>query len=289
MNDYYQVRFEIAPPSEDMCDLLADALGEAGYESFVPDEERPGAVLTAYVPARIFSRKSTADAAASLPQGFACTFSDEFVPGKDWNEEWEKNYFRPIVVGDRVVVCSTFHKDVPDAEITIYINPKMAFGTGHHATTVLMMQSLLAAGCRGANVVDMGTGTGILAILARKLGAEKVLAVEIDEFAVENTAENIALNLSVPTGIELVHGDASALDGRQADTDIFLANINRNIITSDIGRYAASIRPGGRLTVSGFYVGDRDIVEAAAKDAGLELQSVAGLDNWSSMTFVKPV
>lgn len=287
MNDYYQVSFRMTPASEDACDLLADALGEAGFESFVGDDAAPGASMTAFVPAAAFSEDAVREALASLPPGFGATFGYELVPGQDWNAEWEKNYFQPIVVGDRVAVCSTFHKDVPAADITIYINPKMAFGTGHHATTVLMMKSLLAGGCCGARVVDMGTGTGILAILARKLGAASALAVEIDGFAVENTAENIALNLPGESGIELVHGDASALEGRPADADIFLANINRNIITADIDRYAAVIRPGGRLTVSGFYVEDRPVVEEAARCAGLTLQSVADQDNWSSMTFTK--
>lgn len=289
MNDYYQVRFKITPASEDACDLLADALGQAGYESFVGDDENPGAAMSAFVPAPLFSDEAAADAVRSLPEGFGASFEAEFVPGRDWNAEWEKNYFKPIVVGNRVVVSSTFHTDVPEAEIPIFINPKMAFGTGHHATTVLMMQSLLDGGCPGASVVDMGTGTGILAILARKLGAASALAVEIDAFAVENTAENIALNLPEPTGIELVHGDATALEGRDGSADIFLANINRNIITADIDRYAAAMRPGGRLTVSGFYVHDRSVVEEAARKAGLEPAGVAELDNWSSMTFVKPL
>lgn len=287
MNDYYQVKFTLTPSSQDACDLLADSLGNIGYESFVDDDDKPGASLTAYVPAPLYSAETTSQALEDLPEGFKAVFEAEFVPGQDWNAEWEKNYFKPIVVDDKVVVSSTFHTDVPKAKISILINPKMAFGTGHHATTVLMMKSLLAGGCPGANVVDMGTGTGILAILARKLGATKALAVEIDAFAVENTAENISLNLPDPSGIELVHGDASALDGRPADTDIFLANINRNIITADVDRYAKVIRQGGRLTVSGFYVADRPIVEEAANKAGLTLRSVADLDNWSSMTFEK--
>lgn len=190
MNDYYEVRFALSPASSDMADLLADALGQAGYESFVAgDSETPGATLTAYVPAALFSRESTAEAIlGALPDGFSATFEETFVEGRDWNAEWEKNYFSPIVVGGRVAVAGTFHTDVPQADINIYINPKMAFGTGHHATTTLMMEALLATDCHGLSVVDMGTGTGILAILARILGAAKVLAVEIDEFAAANTA-----------------------------------------------------------------------------------------------------
>lgn len=188
-----------------------------------------------------------------------------------------------------MAVAGTFHTDVPQADINIYINPKMAFGTGHHATTTLMMEALLATDCHGLSVVDMGTGTGILAILARILGAAKVLAVEIDEFAAANTAENIALNLSDDDGdaVELVRSDASALKGREESADLFLANINRNIIVADMASYSATLRTGGHLVVSGFYVADRPIVESAARAAGLVPTAMAERDNWSSMTFVK--
>ena len=164
----------------------------------------------------------------------------------------------------------------------------MAFGTGHHATTTLMMLSLLDGGdTAGATVIDMGTGTGILAILAAMLGAKEVKAIEIDPFAAANAVDNVKLNLGDNSCIEVIEGDASALDGMDAKADIFLANINRNIITADIQRYAAAMKQGARLTVSGFYVADREVVAEAAKAAGLSLRSVAENDNWSSMTFTK--
>ncbi len=287
MNDYYELHVKVDPPSETACDLLAYALGEAGYESFVPADDF--SALKAYIPAALYNSEAAATAAASLPHGFNTDCSAILVEGRDWNEEWERNYFKPIVVDNKVVVCSSFHTDVPDAGLKIVINPKMAFGTGHHATTVLMMRSLLQGrDVCGATVVDMGTGTGILAILARMLGAAKVLAVEIDPFAAENTTENIALNLPGDENVETVCGDASALDGRGAFAGVFLANINRNIITADMGRYATAMLPGARLTVSGFYVDDRPVVLAAATAAGLCLRQTDELDNWSSMTFTKP-
>lgn len=286
MNDYYKVQFRLRPASETACDLLAAALGDMGFESFVPADDF--AAMDAYIPAAQFDEAALASVADELPEGAAVDWQCEFVAGRDWNAEWEKNYFQPITVDGKVVVCGTFHTDVPEAPMKIFINPKMAFGTGHHATTVLMMRSILEGGdIRGADVVDMGTGTGILAILAAMEGARSVLAVEIDPFAAENTAENIALNLGGAATVELVCSDASALDGRGAFADVFLANINRNIITGDIGRYSAAMRPGARLTVSGFYVEDRPVVEAAAANAGLTLRAVDELDRWSSMTFVK--
>lgn len=282
MNDYYSVRFTITPASTDAADLLAADLGEIGYESFVGDDACEGASLTAYIPASLYDEAATAAVADGRP------FTAEFIEGRDWNAEWEKNYFQPIVVDGRVVVFSSFHTDVPDAEYRITVNPKMAFGTGHHATTNLMMRAILATDCRGRNVVDMGTGTGILAILAAMRGAASVLAVEIDPFAAANAIENVALNLGAGSAVEVVEGDASLLDSRGAVADLFLANINRNIITADIGRYAAAMRGGATLVVSGFYVADRAVVTVAATAVGLVATGADEIDGWSSLTFTKP-
>ncbi len=282
MNDYYSVRFTITPASTDAADLLAADLGEIGYESFVGDEDCEGASLTAYIPSALYDEAATAAVAAGRP------FTAEFIEGRDWNAEWEKNYFRPIVVDGRVVVFSSFHTDVPEAEYRITVNPKMAFGTGHHATTNLMMRAILACDCRGLDVVDMGTGTGILAILAAMRGARRVLAVEIDPFAAANAAENVALNLGCDCAVEVAGGDASLLAGREGTADLFLANINRNIITADMGRYAAAMRSGATLVVSGFYVADRPVVTSSAVAAGLVAAGADEIDGWSSLTFTKP-
>lgn len=286
MNDYYQVDFSIAPASVDACDYLASELADVGYESFVSDDNAPGDTLQAFVPARLYSASAVDDAVGSLPFDVQVDYKTTFVQGQDWNAEWEKHYFKPIVVGGRAVVHSSFHTDIPKAEFDIVIDPRMAFGTGHHATTTLMMTYLLEYDMAGRRVVDMGTGTGILAILAAMRGAAGVVAVEIDRPAFDNAVDNVALNLGAKAGlVDVRHGDVSAIADVK-DADVFLANINRNIITADIERYAAAMAPGGELTVSGFYVEDRPVVEAAANKAGLTLSSVAEMDNWSSMTFI---
>ncbi len=289
MNDYYKVEFKLTPANSDACDLLADALADEGYETFEPNES--GDEMIAYVPAAAYSETAVDEAIESLPFDIAVTHSAEFVEGRDWNSEWEKNYFKPIVVAGKVAVHSSFHTDVPEAEHDIVIDPRMAFGTGHHATTTLMMQSLLDnPAVKGARVIDMGTGTGILAILAAMLGAEKAVGIEIDPFAAENACDNVGLNLPNDERVKIITGDASALEnGLEGFADIFLANINRNIITGDINRYVAAMKPGATITVSGFYVADREIVSEAATAAGLESVSVAEMDNWSSMTFRKPL
>ncbi len=285
MNDYYKVTFTVTPADTDACDLLADILAEAGFESFEPADD--GSSMVAYVPASTYSEEAVARAISAQPIPVEISYAAEFVEGRDWNSEWEKNYFKPIVVAGLVAVHSSFHTDVPQARYDIVIDPRMAFGTGHHATTTLMMQSLLAnEKIRGAKVIDMGTGTGILAILADMLGASDVQAIEIDPYAAENARDNVALNLP-DSHVNVITGDASALDALPGFADIFLANINRNIITGDIRRYATAMKPGATITVSGFYVQDRPVVEKAAAEAGLTLKSVADMDNWSSMTFEK--
>ncbi len=285
MNDYYKVTFTVTPADTDACDLLADTLAEAGFESFEPADD--GSSMVAYVPASTYSEEAVARAISAQPIPVEISYAAEFVEGRDWNSEWEKNYFKPIVVAGLVAVHSSFHTDVPQARYDIVIDPRMAFGTGHHATTTLMMKSLLAnENIRGAKVIDMGTGTGILAILADMLGASDVQAIEIDPYAAENARDNVALNLP-DSHVNVITGDASALDALPGFADIFLANINRNIITGDISRYAAAMKPGATITVSGFYVEDRPVVERAASGAGLTLRSVADMDNWSSMTFEK--
>lgn len=286
MNDYYKIEVTADPASADALDLLAAELADRGFESFEPSED--GSAMTAYVPAALYSQESVDEAVSAVPMDVVFTSRSEFVEGQDWNSEWEKNYFKPIVVDGRVVVHSTFHTDVPEAAYDITIDPRMAFGTGHHATTTLMMRSLLDGGdVAGASVIDMGTGTGILAILAMMLGAKAAVGIEIDPYAAENARDNVNLNLPAGTALEIVTGDASALAGRGGSADVFLANINRNIITSDIAGYAAAMKPGARITVSGFYVEDRPVVAEAAEAAGLEFVSADEMNNWSSMTFRK--
>lgn len=283
-NDYFELTLTLVKPDPDGCDYLAAMLGDLGFESFVEDDQVPGRSLTAYVQAPAFNGAAVDELIAGFPypllHGKAM-----FVPGQDWNHEWEKNYFKPIVIAGRVAVHSTFHTDVPEAEFDIVIDPRMAFGTGHHATTTLMMQALLDNPPAGLHVVDMGTGTGILAILASMLGVASVTGIEIDPFAAENAVDNVALNLRPDADVKIICSDAAALSDLTHKADLFLANINRNIITADMHTYTAAMAPGATLVVSGFYVADRPVVRAAAEAAGLRLIGAEEKDNWSSMTF----
>lgn len=257
MTDYIALRADITPCSETATDLLAAFLADAGYESFLPDDSG----LTAYITAPAYDPEAARQAADSLPGSPQVKLSTEIVKGRDWNEEWEKNYFKPIVIADKCVVCSSFHTDVPEVAHRIIIDPRMAFGTGHHATTALIMRILLDTDLQGAEVIDMGTGTGILSILALQLGASAATGIEIDPDAADNARDNVALNHSAA---RIITGDASALETLEP-ADIFIANINRNIILADIDLYKARIRPGGLLILSGFYRADVSLIEAAAE------------------------
>ena len=280
MNDYIEVRIDADPCTEDITDLLAAELADIGFESFVADSKG----LTAYAPAKLYDKEAVKNALADFAIDCSLKVSANFVEGRDWNAEWEKNYFRPIVIGKRVAIYSSFHTDVPEAEHRIVIDPKMAFGTGHHATTSQVIKAMLELDLRGKSVIDMGTGTGILAILAAQLGAAPVTGIEIDEFAYVNAVENVRLN-GHPE-IVLINGDASALAG-VSPCDVFIANINRNIITSDIDRYAKALKTGGTMLLSGFYVEDIPVVAAAAARHGLRETGYTDEERWVCLRLTK--
>ncbi len=280
MNDYVEVRIDIEPCSEVATDLVAAMLCECGYESFVPDTRG----VTAYVKREMYSPDAVAQVIDEFPLEVAITHHDVMIEGRDWNSEWEKHYFKPIVVGNRCVIHSSFHTNVPSAEYDIVIDPKMAFGTGHHQTTSLIIEQLLDMDLTGRMVLDMGTGTGILAILAAMRGASPVIGIEIDPAAQINAVENVKLN-SHPE-IKIVLGDASLL-ALVSGVDVFIANINRNIITADISAYASAMKPGTEVLLSGFYVDDIPVVTDVAKPYGLTYRSHTERDNWTCLRLIK--
>lgn len=279
MQDYIALRIDAVPCSEDITDLLAAFLCDEGFESFKPYD----CGLTAYVRTDLYDEGAVKKILEEFPIDTDFTFSSETVKGEDWNEEWEKHYFQPIVVDDKCVVHSSFHKDVPSAEYDIVIDPKMAFGTGHHSTTSNMMRHILSSDMEGKSVIDMGTGTGILAILCKMKGADNVTGIEIDPFAWENAVENAALN---NVKVNMLCGDAGLLAGLD-QADYFLANINRNVITSDIESYASCLKQGGIMLLSGFYRSDIPIVEKAANEYGLFLESEKEDNDWVALRFKK--
>lgn len=290
MNNYIEARIELGYVDANACcepdlttasDMLSAFLGEIGFESFVFENN----VLTAYVRSEAFSSEAFAEVLDQLPlPQITLSAETEEIEGRDWNHEWEKNYFQPIVVADRCVIHSTFHTGYPKCEYDIVIDPKMAFGTGHHATTSQIIAQLLELDLIGKAVVDMGTGTGILAILAAMRGAAPVVAIEIDPAAEVNARENMMLNHQAQIDLRL--GDATMLEGCRAD--VFIANINRNIILNDLEAYAATLNRDAIMILSGFYESDIPMLEARAAAFGLEyVRHTTQGDNWACLVLRK--
>ena len=277
--NFIQVDFSFEAFEEFMADILAAELAEIGFDSFVPCENG----MQAFIPETKFNENSLKDAINNYPFEVAISYEIVTVASKNWNEEWEKHYFEPIVIGEECVIHSSFHKDIPVAKYDIIIDPKMSFGTGHHETTSLVIGEILKMNLTGKKVLDMGCGTAVLAILAAMRGASELLAIDIDSWCTENSLENIALNKV--SGIEVKLGGAELLDGLHFD--IILANINRNILLADMEKYAACLTTGGELYMSGFYKADIPVIEAELNRNGLELIDFKEKNNWVVVKTVK--
>lgn len=270
--------------SETIFDLLADQLGEIGFDSFEQVEE----LLKAYIPTHLFTDSAIPRAIEELGlDGLELSYTTEEIPEVNWNEEWEKNYFQPIVIGENLcMIRAPFHEPNPEVRTEIIISPKMAFGTGNHETTALMISYLLeqGEGLRGQTVLDMGCGTGILGILALKQGASHLTAIDIDEWAYQNVLENAQLNgVSIP---DTLQGDASSLEGREP-YDLILANITRNILLEDMPAYISVMKPGARLVLSGFYEEDAPMLIERGRSLGLSIRSQASRNRWTRLELCK--
>ncbi|MDR0988618.1 MAG: 50S ribosomal protein L11 methyltransferase [Prevotellaceae bacterium] len=275
---YVEYTFQTSPCNQTVHDVLAALLADIGFESFVEQEEPAG--LLAYAPCGSFTGQQLDELVATFPlDDTSITYRAVEIADCNWNQAWEQHFFQPLVVDDRCVVHSTFHTSYPPARYELIINPQMAFGTGHHETTRLILTELLDADVEGKNVLDMGCGTAILAILARLRGAAHCLAVDIDEWCVRNAAENIRLNKL--EGITVMQGDASLLPA-EARFEVVLANINRNVLLADMAHYARVMRAGAELYLSGFYREDVPLLQAEAERCGLQWEQVREQNRWSA-------
>ncbi|MBO7233537.1 MAG: 50S ribosomal protein L11 methyltransferase [Paludibacteraceae bacterium] len=277
--EYTAVKFKFRFEESFAADLFVAFLAENGFDSFENWEEG----IEAYIPSEDFSEEELVEKITSFPYQGVELLDVNAIPDQNWNEEWEKNFFSPIVIGDECVIHSSFHKDVPQVQYDIQINPKMAFGTGHHATTSLIIAALLKAELQGKALLDMGCGTAVLAILAAMRGATPITAIDIDTWCVENANENAQINKIDNLDIRL--GDARLLKGMHFD--VILANINRNILLSDMKTYASCLNEQGELYLSGFYTEDIPILEAEALKHGLKTLEYKEKNNWAMMRLVK--
>lgn len=276
---YKRLVVRLEPNDEAASAILQAQLGAMGFESFVETD----AGFEGYVQCDLFDEAGL-QGLDPMVEGVAmeCEIAD--ADDRNWNEEWEKSGFTPIDIDGRLVIRSTEHEPRPDVETEVLIDPEMAFGTGHHETTRMLLRWILDTDFSGRDVLDMGCGTAVLAILMLKRGAKSAVGIDIDDWSVRNSEKNAALN---GVRVDVRHGDAALLDSLAGRFDAMIANINRNILVRDMPAYAQSLRPGALMAVSGFYLSDADAVQDAAVACGLTPEGRAEENGWQMMTFRK--
>ena len=278
---YTELTFHITPYVEDIADAIIAELGDLGYDSFSYTHDG----FKAYIPSKNFNEEhiEKMEILSFFQSMYTITWEKAEIENQDWNKIWEEN-FTPILVRDCILVRAGFHPTIENIEHEIIIDPKMSFGTGHHATTALMLETILdmKPEFSGKQILDMGCGTGILSIMAAQAGAKEITGIVIDEWAYNNAMENIATNHI--DNIRILIGDASLLDG-QDHYDIILANINRNILLNDMHSYVNVLNTNGYLIMSGFYTEDIPIIREKAEQLGLTYQSNKVKDNWTAVIF----
>ena len=263
--------------TEEQGEIVSAYLADFPFDSFDYD----GVFLNAYAPQSQMEEIRQDVENLLEGEGFLNYFFEE-IEAQNWNATWESD-FEEVEVRGEVLIRAPFHPDrIGYAGMEVIIQPKMSFGTGHHSTTQLMIESLLDGEIEGKRILDMGSGTGVLAIVTAKLGASNILAVEIDDMAEESVRENIELN-GVTEKIESICGDARAIEGREFD--IVLANINRNILLADMEAYVATMPNGGKLVMSGFLAEDVEILKEKAQSLGYTLTRHRTNDVWQALEF----
>jgi ribosomal protein L11 methyltransferase len=277
--DYYKLSFPTTD-SPQTADILAYELGEIGFESFDESENS----FNAYVQKEFFDQDLLNEICEKYKSQLNMNYEMQLVPTTNWNAQWESTY-QPIEIQNILRIRANFHESKKGFEHEILIIPKMSFGTGHHDTTQLVAKAMHKLDLEGKAVLDMGCGTGILAIYAEKRGASKVHAIDIEDFAYENTLENVALN-----GCSSILVDKGGIEKLTLGPyTVILANINKNILLQQIPTYSKNLLPGGVLLLSGFFESDSSDLIAACHEAGMEFASKYLSNNWCCLQFLKPV
>lgn len=285
MQDYLVYTFTLTPSTEDAMEILIALLGDMGFEGF----QQTDRALLAYIPRGLDEAPAVREMADSFPlRGVRLDWSSAPLVPRDWNALWEAEGFRPIEIEGLCLICKPGQEAARGPhDYTLFIEPRMAFGSGSHATTRALVARLLATPLAPLRCLDMGCGTGILSICMAKRGASQIMAIDIDPLCVENTRHNLAIN--AVTGVDVRLGDATAIEG---EFDVIVANIHRNIICHDMPTYARHLAPGGCLIVSGFFCEDFPAVREAAAREGLActlLHSAPdGEAQWAVATFKQP-
>jgi len=275
-NIYIEYIFEVTP-KEPTTEILIAELGVIGFESFVETEKG----VTAYIQKQEWKTDLLDDVFVLKSEEFKIDYSYKEIAQTNWNAEWEKN-FNPIQVDNLVSIRAPFHEN-PNLKYDIVIEPKMSFGTGHHETTHMMVQHLIKLDVENKKVLDMGCGTGILAIYAEMKGAKPIDAIDIDAWCYENSVENVERNNC--KNITVFEGDSSLLKNKKYD--VIIANINRNILLNDMEIYTSCLNEKGVLLLSGFYSEDIQIINAEVSKYGLTLKETIKRNNWVALQYQK--
>jgi len=276
--NYFEYRFFVKPANPVVNEVLPTILGKIGFESFTENETG----LTGYLPEKKVDESVLQRTMPSSLFGSAISSTINLINDQDWNQEWETHQFQPIVIGNDCVIHSSAHSIHTSATWNITIDPKMAFGTGYHETTCMMIQALLKADVRGKTFLDMGCGTAILAILAAMKGAVPVLAIDTDDWACRNAISNTGLNHTET--VQVLTGNATLLSGRQP-FDFIFANIHRNILLADMPAYVSVMHTGSELFLSGFYEKDIPAMREKAESLGLKYVCSSTKNDWVALQF----
>jgi len=275
--EYTKLNCSLQPDNEVNREILVAELGNVGFESFTETDE----LVEAYIQTPDFSDNALLHLFPADFTLFQFSFTSEIIPDQNWNKVWEKNYFQPLLIADRCLIRAPFHTDFPKAEFEIVIEPGMAFGTGNHETTSLMISEILNQDLNGKTVLDMGCGTGILSILASMRGADKITGIDIDSWATNSAIENAKYNNISNLGVIL--GGAEAIPDKKFD--FIYANIQRNILLNDMPQYCKVLKKGGELIMSGFYNEDLESIKVRATELGLHFRKFAENENWITAVF----
>lgn len=279
--NYFELHFHISPVNATTVNnVLAADLGEIGFESFTDSEDG----MLAYIPENLFDETTFTEQIPHFLYGSTIRFTKKLIPDQDWNIEWEKNYFKPIIIDKSCVIHSSFQSDVPAMAYDILINPKMAFGSGHHETTSMMLSELLKLDVKNKSFLDMGCGTAVFSILASLKGASSILGIDIDEWAFQNALENIKLNKTF--NVEILLGGAELLEN-SGNFDFIFANINRNILLQDMKSCVTKMISGSQLFMSGFYKSDIPVIQEKAESLGLKYKGFITRNDWGVVHFLK--
>ena len=272
---YTEFDFTLNPDTSENREILVSYLDDIGFESYWEEDD----VIHAYLPTNKYNPEKFKVLSEEIKPLFSIDYKTDQLEDKNWNELWESN-FNPVYINDQCIVRAPFHDPVPDIPYELIIQPQMSFGTAHHETTAMVLDLMTSMDIKNKDVLDMGSGTGVLAILAKIKGANKVVAVDNDEWAVGNTQENIRKNNQE---IDVLQGDVDILTNYTFD--LILANINRNILLNHIPSYSKILSPNATIIFSGFYTEDLDSIRTMAEKFGLNLINYTSKNNWVAAVF----